>query len=43
MMTTDNINETISDPEFNDMEYMLMHDAVNNGKNVIISVLCKKF
>ena len=42
MIITDNINETISDPELMDIEYMLMHEAVSNGKNVIIRVLCKK-
>ena len=39
---TENINETISDPELNDIEYMLMHEAVSSGKNVIIRVLCIK-
>lgn len=42
MIITDKINETISDPELNDIEYMLMHEAVSNGKNVIIRVFCKK-
>ena len=43
MIITDNINETISDPELNDIEYMLMLEAVSSGKNVMIRALCKKF
>ena len=43
MITIDNINETISDPVLNNIEYVLMHEAVSSGKNVIIRVLCIKF
>ena len=42
IIITENINETISDPELNDIEYMLMHEAVSSGKNVITRVLCIK-
>ena len=42
MSLIDNIDETISDPEFSDIEYMLMQEAVSKGKNVRIRVLRKK-
>ena len=44
-MTTneiDNIDEAISDPELSDIEYMLMQEAVSNGKKVKTRVRSKK-
>ena len=38
----DNTDETISDPELSDIEYMLMQEAVRRGKNVKIRVRSKK-
>ena len=43
MSTIDKIEEAILDPELNDIEYKLMHEAVNKGKNVRIRVLTKNF
>ena len=39
----DNIKDTISDTESNDIEYILMHEAVNKGKNVKIRLRRIKF
>ena len=43
MSIIDKIEETILDPESNDIEYMLMHEAVNKGKKVRIRVRSKNF
>ena len=43
MSSTDNVDENISGAELNDIEYILMHDAVNRGKNVRSRVCNKKF
>lgn len=39
----DNVVENISGKELNDIEYILMHEAVNSGKNVRRRVCSKKF
>ena len=41
MRIIENIDEIVLDPELNDSEYMLMQEAVNNGKNVKIRVRSK--
>ena len=43
MIIIDKIEEAILDPELNDIEYKLMHEAVNKGKNVRIRVLTTNF
>ena len=43
MSKIDSIDETISDIELNDIEYMLMQQAVSKGKNAKISVRSKNW
>ena len=43
MSIIDKIDDTILDPELNDIEYKLMHDAVNKGKKVKIRVRSTNF
>ena len=38
MNTIENTDDTISDPELYESEYMLMHEVINKGKNVKIRV-----
>lgn len=38
----DKIDETISYPELNDIEHMLMQEAISKGKKVKIRVRIKK-
>ena len=42
MSKIENTDETISDPELSDIEYMLMQEAVSKGKKVRIRVRSKK-
>ena len=39
----DKIEDTILDPDLNDIEYKLMHDAVNKGKKVRIRARSTNF
>ena len=43
MIIIDKIEDTILDTDLSDIEYKLMHDAVNKGKNARISVCSTNF